>query len=59
MAFRLEVVRNPQFFDRLRRDEQILAAGPRLYRGDFVYFKTLNIQKRKTIRKGVDWSIES
>ena len=23
-----EVVRNPEFFDRLRRDEQILVAGP-------------------------------
>ena len=44
-----EVVRNPEFFDRLRRDEQILVAGPStlsaLLNSLSVGFKTLNIQK--------------
>lgn len=44
-----EVVRNPAFFDRLRRDEQILVAGPStlsaLLNSLSVGFKTLNIQK--------------
>ena len=44
-----EVVRNPAFFDRLRREEQILVAGPStlsaLLNSLSVGFKTLNIQK--------------
>lgn len=44
-----EVVRNPEFFDRLRREEQILVAGPSTYPALelllSVGFKTLNIQK--------------
>lgn len=44
-----EVVRNPEFFDRLRREEQILVAGPStlsaLLNSLSVGFKTLNIQK--------------
>ena len=44
-----EVVRNPEFFDSLRRDEQIVVAGPStlsaLLNSLSVGFKTLNIQK--------------
>ena len=44
-----EVVRNPEFFDRLRRDEQILVAGPVRYQPSWtpclLALKTLNIQK--------------
>ena len=44
-----EVVRNPEFFDNLRRDEQIVVAGPStlsaLLNSLSVGFKTLNIQK--------------
>ena len=43
------MVRNPEFFDRLRREEQILVAGPStlsaLLNSLSVGFKTLNIQK--------------
>ena len=43
------MVRNPEFFDRLRRDEQILVAGPVRYQlllnSLSVGFKTLNIQR--------------
>ena len=44
-----EVVRNPEFFDNLRREEQIVVAGPStlsaLLNSLSVGFKTLNIQK--------------
>lgn len=44
-----EVVRNPEFFDSLRREEQIVVAGPStlsaLLNSLSVGFKTLNIQK--------------
>ena len=44
-----EVVRNPEFFDSLRRDEQIVVAGPStlsaLLNSLSVGFKTLNIQR--------------
>ena len=44
-----EVVRNPEFFDNLRRDEQIVVAGPStlsaLLNSLSVGFKTLNIQR--------------
>mgnify|MGYP003583400383 FL=1 len=44
-----EVVRNPEFFDGLRRNEQIVVAGPStlsaLLNSLSVGFKTLNIQK--------------
>ena len=44
-----EVVRNPEFFDNLRREEQIVVAGPltlsALLNSLSVGFKTLNIQK--------------
>jgi len=44
-----EVVRNPEFFDNLRREEQIVVAGPStlsaLLKSFSVGFKTLNIQK--------------
>lgn len=44
-----EVVRNPEFFDSLRRDEQIVIAGPStlsaLLNSLSVGFKTLNIQR--------------
>ena len=44
-----EVVRNPEFFDGLRREEQIVVAGPStlsaLLNSLSVGFKTLNIQK--------------
>ena len=44
-----EVVRNPEFFDGLRRDEQIVVAGPStlsaLLNSLSVGFKTLNIQR--------------
>lgn len=44
-----EVVRNPEFFDGLRRDEHIVVAGPStlsaLLNSLSVGFKTLNIQK--------------
>lgn len=44
-----EVVRNPEFFDSLRRDEQIVVAGPStlsaLLNSISVGFKTLNIQR--------------
>lgn len=44
-----EVVRNPKFFDSLRRDEQIVVAGPStlsaLLNSLSVGFKTLNIQR--------------
>ncbi|MCY7226620.1 DNA recombination protein RmuC [Streptococcus anginosus] len=44
-----EVVRNPEFFDNLRRDEQIVVAGPSTLSGLLnslsVGFKTLNIQR--------------
>ncbi len=44
-----EIVRNPVFFDDLRRDEQIIVAGPStlsaLLNSLSVGFKTLNIQK--------------
>ena len=44
-----EVVRNPEFFDSLRREEQIVVAGPStlsaLLDSLSVGFKTLNIQK--------------
>ncbi|CQR23647.1 RmuC family protein [Streptococcus varani] len=44
-----EVVRNPEFFDGLRRNEQIVVAGPTtlsaLLNSLSVGFKTLNIQK--------------
>ena len=44
-----EVVRNPEFFDSLRREEQIVLAGPStlsaLLNSLSVGFKTLNIQK--------------
>lgn len=44
-----EVVRNPAFFDSLRRDEQIVVAGPStlsaLLNSLSVGFKTLNIQR--------------
>ena len=44
-----EVVRNPEFFDDLRRNEQIVVAGPStlsaLLNSLSVGFKTLNIQK--------------
>ncbi|MDO4666671.1 MAG: DNA recombination protein RmuC [Streptococcus sp.] len=44
-----EVVRNPEFFDSLRRDEQVIVAGPStlsaLLNSLSVGFKTLNIQK--------------
>ena len=44
-----EVVRNPKFFDSLRREEQIVVAGPStlsaLLNSLSVGFKTLNIQK--------------
>ncbi|TCD45908.1 DNA recombination protein RmuC [Streptococcus sp. X16XC17] len=44
-----EIVRNPAFFDGLRRDEQIVVAGPTtlsaLLNSMSVGFKTLNIQK--------------
>lgn len=44
-----EIVRNPEFFDSLRRDEQIVVAGPStlsaLLNSLSVGFKTLNIQR--------------
>lgn len=44
-----EIVRNPEFFDNLRRDEQIVVAGPStlsaLLNSLSVGFKTLNIQR--------------
>ena len=44
-----EVVRNPEFFDSLRRDEQIVVSGPStlsaLLNSLSVGFKTLNIQR--------------
>lgn len=44
-----EVVRNPEYFDSLRRDEQIVVAGPStlsaLLNSLSVGFKTLNIQR--------------
>ena len=44
-----EIVRNPIFFDGLRREEQIIVAGPStlsaLLNSLSVGFKTLNIQK--------------
>ena len=44
-----EVVRDPAFFDRLRREEQIVVAGPStlsaLLNSLSVGFKTLNIQR--------------
>lgn len=44
-----EVVRNPEFFDNLRREEQIVVAGPStlsaLLNSLSVGFKTLNIQR--------------
>ena len=44
-----EIVRNPNFFDGLRREEQIIVAGPStlsaLLNSLSVGFKTLNIQK--------------
>ena len=44
-----EVVRNPEFFDNLRRDEQMVVAGPStvsaLLNSLSVGFKTLNIQR--------------
>ena len=44
-----EVVRNPEFFDSLRRDEQIVVAGPSTFSALLnslsVGFKTLNIQR--------------
>ncbi|MTV72928.1 DNA recombination protein RmuC, partial [Streptococcus pneumoniae] len=44
-----EIVRNPVFFDDLRREEQIIVAGPStlsaLLNSLSVGFKTLNIQK--------------